>query len=456
MTDSKEELNMLVRRYLSKTPKALLGMALGAAIGVGAFTAGTASADEQVIPSLVYRTGPYAPGGISLADGFADYFNLINERDGGINGVKLKVVECETGYNTDRGVECYDRTKNEGSGATFYSPWSTGITYALIEKATQDKIPILSMGYGRTSAADGRYFPYVFNFPSTYWNQATAIVQYIADQEGGVDKLKGKNFAYIYLDHPYGKEPLPTLDILAQKFGFSFDRYPVPPASMTEQKSIWLKIRRQRPDYAIMWGWGAMNGTAVNEAASIKFPMDHFIGNWWAAGEDAVEAAGDGAVGYKAANFHGAGADYPLYQDLKKYIYDTGKFAGKGDQWGRVLYNRGISNAIVAVEAIRAAQAKYGNRVITGEEMQWALENLNMTDDDIAKLGATGLTPAVQVTCQNHEGQNPAVLIQQWNGSEYEIISDWVPAMSDLTRPLIEKDAEAYAAEQGLQPRSCS
>lgn len=447
---------MLVSSFIQKSPKALLGLALGAVVGVSALTAGTASAQEQVIPSLVYRTGPYAPGGIALADGYADYFNLINERDGGLNGVKFKVVECETGYNTDRGVECYDRTKNEGSGATVYSPWSTGITYALIEKATADKIPVLSMGYGRTSAADGRYFPYVFNFPSTYWNQATAIVQYIADQEGGLDKLKGKNFAYIYLDHPYGKEPLPTLDVMAAKFGFSFDRYPVPPASMTEQKSIWLKIRRQRPDYAIMWGWGAMNGTAVNEAAAIRFPMDKFIGNWWSAGEDAVEAAGDGAIGYKAANFNGAGASYAVYDDMKKYIYDTNKFSGNGDQWGRVLYNRGVANAIYVVEALKAAQAKFGNRVITGEEMQWALENLDLTDAQIKDIGATGLVPAVKVTCDNHEGQNPAIVIQQWNGKEYEVISDWVPAMADLTRPILEEEAANYAKEQGITARSCS
>ena len=40
------------------------------------------------------------------------------------------------------------------------------------------------MGYGRTSAADGRVFPYVFNFPATYWSQATAVIQYIANENG--------------------------------------------------------------------------------------------------------------------------------------------------------------------------------------------------------------------------------------------------------------------------------
>ena len=178
---------------------------VGAALAFTAFAATSAQAQgAQEIPALVYRTGPFAPNGVSIADGYSDYYTLINERDGGVNGVKFNVTECDTAYKTDRGVECYDRI---AKGTTVVSPYSTGITYALIEKATADKVPILSMGYGRTSAADGRVFPYVFNFPATYWSQATSVIQHIANEEGGLAKLKGQNFAFIYLDHPYGREP---------------------------------------------------------------------------------------------------------------------------------------------------------------------------------------------------------------------------------------------------------
>ena len=99
---------------------------------------------DLVFPSLSYRTGPYAAGGIPFADGYADYMNLLNARDGGIGGVMTKVLECETGYNTEKGVECYESTK--GEGALVYQPLSTGITYQLIPKATADGIPIHSMG----------------------------------------------------------------------------------------------------------------------------------------------------------------------------------------------------------------------------------------------------------------------------------------------------------------------
>ena len=140
----------------------------------------SASAYELVLPSLDYRTGPYAPNGIPVANGYADYLTLLNEREGGINGVPIKLVPCETGYNTKVGVECYEKVKNTPpSGALLTHPLSTGITYQLIPKAAVDEIPIMSLGYGRTSAANGKVFPWVFNFPATYWSQATVLIKYI-------------------------------------------------------------------------------------------------------------------------------------------------------------------------------------------------------------------------------------------------------------------------------------
>src|SRR5467141_1764237 len=135
-----------------------------------ATTATSFAQNEQFFPALVYRSGAYAPNGIPFANGFAYYFNLVNQRDGGINGVKIITEECETGYATDRGVECYERLKNKGpTGAAAFSPLSTGITYALIERAPTDKIPVVSMGYGRADSADGRVFPWVFPVLGTYW-----------------------------------------------------------------------------------------------------------------------------------------------------------------------------------------------------------------------------------------------------------------------------------------------
>jgi len=91
-----------------------VGIALASLVGVAALATPSLAQNEQFIPQLVYRTGAYAPNGIPVANGIADYYNLINERDGGINGVKIAFEECDTGYATDRGVECYERLKGKG------------------------------------------------------------------------------------------------------------------------------------------------------------------------------------------------------------------------------------------------------------------------------------------------------------------------------------------------------
>jgi branched-chain amino acid transport system substrate-binding protein len=164
-----------------------------AALAATGICSGALAQNEQFIPANFYWVGPYAPGGSGFGGGMIDYFALLNERDGGINGVRLTWEKCETEYRNDRGVECYERSKKKGpTGATVIHPLSTGITYSLIEKGTADKIPIISMGYGRTDAADGRVFPYVFPMITTYWSQNTAKIKFIGQKEGGMEKLKGK------------------------------------------------------------------------------------------------------------------------------------------------------------------------------------------------------------------------------------------------------------------------
>src|SRR5438445_11428216 len=115
--------------------------ALAAALIAGPMASAVhAQPKEMFIPLLVYRTGPYAPSGIPIANGFVDYFTLINERDGGINGVKLAWEECETQYDTKQGVECYERLKGKGpTGAVVVKPYSTGTSYQLIPNAPDDK-----------------------------------------------------------------------------------------------------------------------------------------------------------------------------------------------------------------------------------------------------------------------------------------------------------------------------
>ena len=404
-----------------------------------------ASADHT-IPLLSYRTGPYAPNGIPYADGVTDYINMINARDGGVGGVPINLLECETGYNTERGVECYESTK--GQGALVYFPLSTGITYQLIPKATADDIPIHSMGYGRTSAADGNTFSHVFNFPGTYWDAASIIIKHMMDMEGG--SLEGKKVALVYHNSAYGKEPIRTLEELSKKHGYELLLLPVDHPGQ-EQKSTWLQVRKEKPDFVTMWGWGVMNQVAISEAASIRFPMDRFIGVWWSASENDVLPAGDKSDGYKAIAMNRPGTDFGAYRDIQKHVIDAGNAAGAGDQVGTILYSRGMLNAAYMVEAIRTAQKIHGAGDITPGMMRDGLENLKIDQARWTEMGFDNFTSTIDVTCENHGGPGLGA-IQQWDASSktWSLITDFVGADRDVVDALIEADASAYAAENNI------
>src|SRR5579863_9133810 len=424
-----------------------------AVVGFG-FSAGEAlaQATEQFIPRLVYRTGPYAPNGIPFADGYADYLDMLNARDGGLNGIKLAYEECEDGYNNDKGVECYERLKTKG--ASLVDPLSTGITYALIDRATADKIPVVTMGYGRADASYGPVFADVFPIPATYWDSADAMVSYVAQQEGGVAKLKGKKIALVYHDSAYGKEPISTLERLAKEDGFEFDKYAVSPPGI-EQKATWLQIRQKRPNWVFMWGWGVMNSTAIKEAAAVGYPMDHFIGVWYSGAEPDVLPAGAAAKGYKASTFHGVGGDYPVMKDILKFVYGKGGGHGTKEEVGQVLYDRGVINAMYDTEAIRTAQDHFGKKVMTGDQVQWGYEHLDVTPERLATLGFEGLASPLALSCEDHKG-NGNVRIIQWDGEHWQTASDWIQPHNDALREQYKESALKYAQEKGITPRNCA
>lgn len=422
--------------------KTLAAMALA-----GSMTAGTAMAD-LVIPDLSYRTGPYAAGGTPFSDGYQDYFALLNARDGGIGGESVRVIECETAYNTERGVECYEATK--GEGALIYQPLSTGITYQLIPKATADNIPLHTMGYGRTSAANGEVFNWVFNYPANYWDAASVAVNYLLDENGG--SLDGKTIALVYHNSAYGKEPIRTLEELSALHGFTLTQLAVDHPGQ-EQKSQWLQIRRERPDYVLMWGWGVMNQVAIQEAVNIRYPMENFIGIWWSGSENDVLPAGDGANGYKALTFHATGANYPLFDDIKTHVVDKGKAAGAGDQIGTALYNRGLYAAMLAAEAAKTAQGIHNTTALTPAQMRDGMENLEITEAKMTELGLPGFGPSFKVSCQNHGGDG-LVAVVQWDyaSKSWNMISDFQQSDQDILNPLIAEDSAAYAAEANITP----
>jgi branched-chain amino acid transport system substrate-binding protein len=414
-------------------------------------TAAPADQGEQFIPLLVYRTGQFAPLGIPWADGKQDYLKLINARDGGVNGVKLVFEECETAYDAAKGVECYERLKGKGSGASGFDPQSTGITFAVTDKAFNDKVSIETLGYGLSASADGTVFEWNFPLLGTYWTAADVMLQDIAKKAGG---LKGKKIALVYHDSPYGKEPISLLQKRAARDGFELTLLPVTPPGV-EQKSTWLQVRQQRPDYVLFWSAGVMTPAGIREAQASGYPRDKIYAIWWAGSDHDVKDLGDAAKGYNAVTIHNSAARDKVHDDLKKFVYDKGQGASAGEI-GAMAHTRGMMIAMLQVEAIRAAQEKFGKgKVMTPEQVRWGFENLNLTAERLKALGFAEIMRPVQTSCQNHMGTDWA-RVATWDGRKWNVGADWYQADKSLIDPLVKEASAKYAKDKNLKVRSCS
>ena len=436
-----------------KSLASVVAIAASALASMATAPAAFAQAKEQFFPVLVYRTGAYSANGSQWANGYIDYLKLVNAR-GGINGVKVSFEGCETAYATDKGVECYERLKGQHGGATVIQPLSTGVTFAVTEKADGDKIPILTFGYGRSESADGNLFKWNFPLGGNYWSAADIQIQHIAKLAGGFDKLKGKKIALVYHDSPYGKEAIPMLQERAKMHGFELLLLPVTHPGI-EQRSTWLQIRQQRPDYVLLWGWGVMNSAALKEAIATGFPRERMLGVWWAGAEPDVKDVGAGAAGYSALTLqHGAHPDAKVVQETLSLVYDKKNGTGPRDEVGYVLYMRGMISAMLGVEGVRRAQERFGKgKVMTGEQTRWGLENLALDQKKLDALGFAGVMRPINTSCADHMGAS-AARVHTWDGSKWSLTSDWYQADEAIIKPMVKAAADKYAAEKKITRRS--
>ncbi|RIX80810.1 ABC transporter substrate-binding protein [Acidovorax cavernicola] len=429
---------------------ALVATTLGTAL---APSLAQAQAKEQFFPLLVYRTGPYAPNGTPWANGKQDYIKLVNAT-GGINGVKIAYEECETGYATDKGVECYERLKGR-PGVALFDPQATGITFALTDKVPTDKIPLITLGYGLSASQDGGVFKWNFPLMGSYWTAADILIQHIGKKEGGMDKLKGKKIALVYHDSPFGKEPIPLLQERAKQNGFELSLIPVT-APGVEQKSAWLQVRQSRPDFVLLWGWGVMNSTALKEAVATGYPREKMYGVWWAGAEPDVKDVGANAKGYNALALNTSGTQPKVIQDILKQVHDKGQGTGPKDEVGSVLYTRGVIIQMLTIEAVRRAQERFGKgKVMTGEQVRWGMENLALDQKKLDALGFSGVMRPVSTSCQDHMGSSWA-RVHTWDGAKWGGMSDWYEADSQIIKPMVKAAADKYAGEKKITRREAA
>ena len=202
-----------------------------------------------------------------------------------------------------------------------------------------------------------------------------------------------------------------------------------------------------------MWGWGAMNPTAVKEAAKINFPMDKFSRHLVVRrrGRRARAAAPGQGLSSRSTSMRRA-PNFPAIQDIKKHVVDKGRQGYPKDKVGENLYNRGVFNSVLIAEAIRNAQKLTGKKVVTGEDVRRGLESLKHHRGAPEGARARGLRRAAEAPCADHNGHH-AAFMQQWDGTKWVKVSDWIEPMKDKVQPMLEAAAKDYAEKNAGWPK---
>jgi branched-chain amino acid transport system substrate-binding protein len=199
-----------------------------------------------------------------------------------------------------------------------------------------------------------------------------------------------------------------------------------------------------------------MNSTSIKEAAAVAFPRDKILGVWWSGAEPDVTPAEDQSIGYKALILQHPAGKFKIHEDVEKHVVAKGKTLAKAEEVGQILYNRGLVNSMLGTEAIRTAQKKFGNKPMTGEQVRWGLENLDLTEARIKELGFEGMLLPMKFSCADHEGGARKARVQQWDGKNWKIISDWYTADDSVLAPMVKATATKYAEDKKLVARDCS
>jgi branched-chain amino acid transport system substrate-binding protein len=178
-----------------------------------------------------------------------------------------------------------------------------------------------------------------------------------------------------------------------------------------------------------------MNSTALKEAQATGYPRDKMYGVWWAGSEVDTKDIGEGAKGYNAIALNTAGQHPKVMQDILKYVYDKGQGSGDRADVGSVIYTRGVMIQMLANEAVRRAQDRYGKgKVMNGEQVRWGLENLDLDKKRLAAIGFDEVMLPLSTSCVDHMGSTSA-RISTWDGTKWTMTSDYLQADEQILKP---------------------
>jgi len=414
-----------------KLVRMLKGALAGAALGAAAVTG--AAAQEPMRFGVCYDLSrAYTFVTPQVVQGIRDLADLINLR-GGIGGHPIEVIVQDHGNEPQRGIECYERLRRDG--VFVFDFLSTPVSLAVVPRVMRDEVVMMQSLAGRGDAIDGSVFEWIFPIGATYWGQAANDIAFIKERNGGT--MEGMTIGFVYLDFPFGQEPIRILQTLAELEGFELQLYPVPLPG-NDQAATWTQVRRNQPDFMISWLLANGHVVASREMRRNGYPISQYIAVNWLNEVDIANIGNAEATGLLRGTNVVGGQDVPIIQEIIAELYDQGRGNGPRETLNDVYYNTGVAMYSAPFEAARLAYEAEG-WPITPESMRRGLRSL--VDYD-----ANGLFAPVTVTAEDHGGGGQT-RVEMWDGTTWVPQNDWNASYQDVIWDVVRQYSSQFTLE---------
>lgn len=394
-----------------KETKATQAPAAGGASPAAA--AATQAAGKQLsavkVGGFIDRSGSTANVGNFLGEGVKDWSEFTNAKN--LYGRKIEWVEFDHSYEVPKAEQGYKKFTEQDKVVAIQS-YGTPITNALSPKATDDKIPLFTPGYGISEVENGTKYPYTFVGVASYHSQAMALLGHIKDT--WKDTSRKAKVMYMYNDSAAGQDPLELIKAQAPKLNLDLvSTLGIPPAA-TDLAQQFIEAKQKDPDFLMIHEFGNHPSLAIKAAAQVGFPVNKMYSFVWGIGEIDLELAGPQASeGYHGLQFVAVKEDEPeALKMLRDYWKETGK--PQDEKKIGVYYLRGVYICGLINEAIRLAGDK---DKLTGEDVKRGTES-------IKDYKGFGMSPGTTITKEDHAGSRKVRLYQVKSG-KLTLEKDW-------------------------------
>lgn len=342
--------------------QALTGIAAGALMT--GMRPGFAQAGDIVIGGSIPLTGVFAFAGVGINDGISDYVKIANE-GGGIGGRKVRYVAEDTSYKVDQSVAVFNKITGSNP-VNFYYGDSTGFSKTINPELNRKNTILMAGASFATELNDPKNFPNQFMAGPDYSDMINVLLVYIAKTQPGA------RIALVNSDTEFGRDPIPTTEKLASKYGLNIvEKIATPPTSVDVSTEV-LKLRRANPDYTIFHGYVLAPIPEFMSQARQLGLKTKFMGTFWSMDNSLWAKVGDPADGFMGV------MQYRYYFDDAPNAPMLVKIRQMRPEYQSTAYMQGFLTAMLFCESAKRTLA--AGKEMTGPNMKAALNSIKDFD----------------------------------------------------------------------------